>query len=253
MVENNHNVHLPLTCEYDKLKSNWIYKCQKHLPLTILLAILILNHVNQSWCLFISFEEMYLPFHLMGICMGNLSLGSLYALSLLALIFSLSHSNFNTLSPHTLTIGANNIWIHIWANKFFHNWDLFLKSHPLRALKRFSKKLYIWKPQIGSHLGQCHKGPLGYTRYMVEVFWNFANMTRSFMALGKATTPCSLLVLINIINYCKDLLIVFENTFPHGRCFHHSKGPYAIHMQTFQDSKNVSYITLKKFAPASFP
>ncbi len=136
---------------------------------------------------------------------------------------------------------------------FFHNWDLFLKTHPLIALKRFYRKLYIFKPWIGSHLGQCHKGPLGYIGYTVEVFWNFANMAHLFMALGKATTPCSLLMLINIIKHCKDLLIVFENTFPHGRCFHHLKGPYAIHMQTFQDSKNVSYITLEKVCSHKFP
>jgi hypothetical protein len=73
------------------------------------------------------------------------------------------------------------------------------------------------------------------------------------MALGKATTPCSLLMLINNIKYCKDLLIVFENTFPNGRCFHHLKGPYAIDMQTFQDSKNVSYITLEKVCSHKFP
>jgi hypothetical protein len=130
---------------------------------------------------------------------------------------------------------------------------LFLKSHPLRALQRFYRKLYIFKPRIGSHLGQCHKSPLGYTRYMVEMFWNFANMAHSFMALSKATTPCSLFVLINIINYCKYLYFIFENTFPHGRCFHHLKGPYAIHMQTFQDSKNISYITLEKVCSHKFP
>jgi hypothetical protein len=73
------------------------------------------------------------------------------------------------------------------------------------------------------------------------------------MALGKATTPCSLLVLMNIINYCKDLLIVFENTFPHGICFYHLNGPYAIHMQTFQYSKNISYITLEKACSHKFP
>lgn len=78
-------------------------------------------------------------------------------------------------------------------------------------------------------------------------------MAHSFVALGKATTPYSLLVLINIINYRKVLLIVFENTFPHGRCFHHLKGPYAIHMQTIQDSKNVSYITLEKVCSHKFP
>jgi hypothetical protein len=136
----------------------------------------------------------------------------------------------------------------------FHNWDFFLKSHPLIALKRFSRKLYILKPWITSHLGKCHNGPLGYTKYMVEVFWKFANMAHSFMALGKATTPCSLLVLTNIINYCKVLLIVFENTFPHGRCFHHLKAPCAIHMQNHPRYKKcfIHYIRKSLLSQVSF-
>ncbi len=92
----------------------WINISSCHMMKYICFFILIFHWasshlpISTNQCLFMFHEEMHLPLHFMGKCIGNFLFATLSILSSFVFFTSIS-----------LTFGANDISISTWANKIF--------------------------------------------------------------------------------------------------------------------------------------